>query len=100
MGGLTFSVHPLFILLGLYYSATGRIFIFLTVTVCALMHELGHSFVASKEGYRLNKITLMPFGAVVQGDIEDVSPKTQIKIAIADHACGTKECKIAKNQTA
>ncbi|MBR2871691.1 MAG: site-2 protease family protein [Clostridia bacterium] len=83
MGGITFSVHPLFILLGIYYSATGRIFVFLTVTLCALVHELGHSFSASRAGYRLNKITLMPFGAVVQGDTEDLAPKDQIKIALA-----------------
>ena len=83
MGGISFSVHPLFILLGLYYSTTGRIFIFLTVTVCALMHELGHSLCASKAGYRLNKITLMPFGAVVQGDVDEILPKDQIKIALA-----------------
>jgi stage IV sporulation protein FB len=83
MGGITFSVHPLFILLGIYYSTTGKIFTFLTVTVCALMHELGHSFSASKAGYRLNKITLMPFGAVVQGDVDEILPKDQIKIALA-----------------
>lgn len=83
MGRVSVYVHPLFVFFGLYYFATGKAFVFLMVTICAVLHELGHSIVAEKNGYRLDKITLMPFGAVVQGDLEDVKPKDQIKIALA-----------------
>ncbi len=77
------SVHPLFYVFGFYYALTGRILLFVIYTITALMHELGHSFVANSAGYRLNKITLMPFGAVVSGDIEGLKLKDEIKIALA-----------------
>ena len=76
-------VHPLFFVLALYYALSGKIFFFMVVTSCAVLHELGHSFVAYNNGYRLNKITLMPFGAVVSGDVEGLKVIDQIKIALA-----------------
>ncbi len=81
--GIKLNVHPLFFALGFYYAFTGKIFLFLTVTACAVLHELGHSVVAQANGYRLDKITLMPFGAVVDGDVEGLKPIDQIKIALA-----------------
>lgn len=83
MGGLSLTIHPLFFVCGIYYALTGKVFLFLICTVTALAHELGHSFVAGGSGYRLNKITLMPFGAVVKGDIEGLKFFDEIKIAIA-----------------
>lgn len=83
MGGISLSVHPLFFAFGFYYALTGRIFVFLVYTICAVLHELGHSFVAAGAGYRLNKITLMPFGAVVKGDIDGLKLNDEIKIALA-----------------
>ncbi len=83
MGGLSLSVHPLFFALGFYYAATGRIFGFLICTLTAAIHEAGHSFAAGSCGYRLNKIVLMPFGAVVKGNIDGLKPADEIKIALA-----------------
>lgn len=83
MGGIKFSVHPLFFVFGLFYALTGRIFVFITYTICAVVHEIGHSMVANSMGYKLNKITLMPFGAVVSGNIDGLKLKDEIKIALA-----------------
>ena len=83
MGGIKVKIHPLFYLLGLYFAITGKIFIFIIYTATAVIHELGHSYVASNQGYRLNKITLMPFGAVVSGNIEGLKPIDEIKVAVA-----------------
>lgn len=83
MGSLSLSVHPLFFAFGFYYALTGRIFVFVIYTVTAVIHELGHSFVASNAGYRLDKITLMPFGAVVSGEIEGLKLADEIKVALA-----------------
>ncbi len=83
MGRINLSIHPLFYLLGFYYAITGQIFIFVICTVTAIIHEMGHSFVASNLGYRLNKITLMPFGAVVAGNTEGLKFIDEIKIALA-----------------
>ena len=83
MGCLSISVHPLFYAFGFYYAFTGRIFIFVIYTLTAVVHELGHSFVASGAGYRLDKITLMPFGAIVSGEIEGLKLSDEIKVALA-----------------
>lgn len=83
MGGIRLSFHPLFFPLGLYYAFTGRIFLFFIYTLSALVHEVGHSIVAGELGYKLNKIILMPFGAVVKGDIRGLNLLDQIKIAVA-----------------
>lgn len=83
MGGIKLSVHPLFFIFGLFYALTGRIFVFLIYTICAVAHEIGHSLVANSIGYKLNKIKLMPFGAVVSGNIDGLKLKDEIKIALA-----------------
>ena len=83
MGCINLSVHPLFFAFGVYYELTGRIFIFVIYTLSAVIHELGHSMAAANSGYKLNKITLMPFGAVVSGNIDGLNLKDQIKIALA-----------------
>ncbi len=83
MGGIKFKVHPLFILLGAYYALTGRAVVFVLYTLSALSHELGHSIVAGNLGYSLNRVTLMPFGAVVRGDISGLKCMDQLKIALA-----------------
>ncbi len=83
MGGLRFSVHPLFFLFGIYYALTGKILIFLIYTLSALAHEIGHSLCAERYGYRLNKIMLMPFGAVAKGNIDGLKLKDEIFIALA-----------------
>lgn len=83
MGGLSLTVHPLFFVYGFYYALTGKIFTFIIFTVTAVAHELGHSFVANGCGYKLNRITLMPFGAVVKGDIDGLKFSDEIKIAMA-----------------
>ena len=80
---LKFSVHPLFVVLGVYYSAVGKLIEFILCSITAVVHELGHGIVAERCGYKLNQITLMPFGAVVNGDIDGLKPKDEIFIALA-----------------
>ena len=75
MGGIRYNVHPLFFVVGLYYAVSGRIFIFLVYSFTALIHETGHAIAAEKAGYKLNKITLTPFGAIAKGNIEGLWKK-------------------------
>ena len=83
MGRIRISVHPLFFLLGLYYLFTERIFEFVICSLTAVIHELGHSFVALNRGYSLNKIVMMPFGAVVKGKIKGLKLKDEAIISLA-----------------
>lgn len=77
-------LHPLFLLFGVYYCLKGELFLFLLSALVALQHECAHAFAAAKLGYRLNKIVLMPFGAVIDGDLSGISLKDEIFVA----ACG------------
>lgn len=83
MGGIKYNVHPLFFVVGFYYALTGRIFIFLIYSLTALIHETGHAIAAEKAGYKLNKITLTPFGAIAKGNIEGLKFYDELKIALA-----------------
>lgn len=79
-----FRVHPLFLLVGAWYALRGRLFLFLTSAVVAVQHECAHAFAAARLGYRLNRIVLMPFGAIIDGDLRDITFKDALFVA----ACG------------
>lgn len=80
---ITFYVHPLFLLFGVFFLIRRELFLFLTYTVVAVIHEFGHAAYAARIGCRLNRIVLMPCGAVVTGDIEGISLSDEIKLALA-----------------
>ena len=83
MGKLKFKVHPLFILFGIYFVFTGKVFSFIVYTLSALIHELGHAIEAQKCGYRLFNVTLMPFGAVIKGDISGMGYLDEIRVSLS-----------------
>lgn len=80
---MTFSLHPLFFVFGLYFAACGKVFSFLTYTFCAVIHETGHAIAAQKLGYRLKRVTLMPYGAVISGDIDGIGLSDELKVVAA-----------------
>lgn len=58
---------------------------FLSYFISVVLHELAHAKVASLRGYKLKKIVLMPYGAVLQGK-ENWSRRDSLYIAIAGPA--------------
>lgn len=76
------AVHPLFWVLGVYFCFTGKLISFLLLSLAALEHETAHAFAAERFGYTLDKVVLMPFGAVVKGDIAGVTLKEEAFIAL------------------
>ncbi len=76
-------IHPLFFVFGIYFALTGKVFLFLTATFTALLHEYGHALCAERLGYKMNKILLMPYGAVVNGVIEGISYKDEVIVALS-----------------
>ncbi|MBQ8295281.1 MAG: site-2 protease family protein [Clostridia bacterium] len=60
---------------------------FLLSALVAVQHECAHAFAAAKLGYRLNAIVLMPFGAVIDGDLRALSLKDEIFVAICGPLC-------------
>ena len=83
MAKLKFIIHPLFIVFGIYFAFTGRVFSFIVFTLVACIHELGHSLAAGNLGYKLNRVVLMPYGAVISGEQQLFSYADEIKIALA-----------------
>ena len=82
-----FSLHPLFLLVGAWYCIKGELFLFLASCLVAVQHECAHAFAAAKLGYKLNRIVLMPFGAVIDGDLRGISPKDEITVAVWGPLC-------------
>ena len=80
---MKFGIHPTFFLFGLYFAFQGKVFYFLTYTLVAVIHELGHSLVAFRAGYSLKRVVLMPYGAVISGDRQNFSYADEIAIAFA-----------------
>ncbi len=81
------KLHPLFILVGVWYCFTGELPLFLMSCLIALQHECAHAFAAAKLGYKLNSIVLMPFGAVLDGDLKGLSLKDEITVAAWGPLC-------------
>ena len=79
-----FQLHPLFLLVGIWYACTGELFLFLLSALVAIQHECAHAFASARLGYQLNKIVLMPFGAIIDGDLRGINFKDEIYVA----ACG------------
>lgn len=80
---LKLSIHPLFIILGVILVVIGRSSVFFICTISAFFHELGHSVVAEKYGYKMQKIRLMPFGAELHGDSDSFDGNDELYIALA-----------------
>lgn len=83
---MTFSLHPLFLIFGIYFAFTGKVFSFLTYTFCAVVHEFGHALAAERRGFRLKKISLMPYGAVISGETGGMTVSDEIITVICGPA--------------
>lgn len=80
-------LHPLFLAVGVWYAFKGELFLFLLSALVAVQHECAHAFAAAKLGYKLNRIILMPFGAVIDGDLRGISFRDEITVALWGPLC-------------
>jgi len=83
MERIKFRVHPLFLVFGILSFCFGLGVVFLCYLLTALLHELGHAIVAKKLGYRLEHISLLPFGAELNLENDNFIANDEIKIAVA-----------------
>lgn len=78
-----FRIHPLFLLVGVLSAFFGGLLLFLIAAICAVMHECAHAFAARRYGYSLDTLVLMPYGAVVSGDISGIGKKQELWVLLA-----------------
>lgn len=85
IAGIPIELNWFFILLLLFILFFSTLYYFLLwvlLFVCVLVHELTHSMVAKRNGVRVKKIVLYPFGGGSIIDFENVTPKLEMKISI------------------
>lgn len=84
MAKLKIKFHPLFVIFIVLLLFSNNILNVVSYILCVFLHELGHSIVAQSLGYKLNKISFMPFGASISGkDNVFYSLKHEILVSIA-----------------
>lgn len=83
MEKLRLKIHPTFMIFAVILIYFGQGFLFLNYLCVMLFHELSHAFVARSLGYNLSSISLIPFGVSLNMSAYDMSPKDEIKIALA-----------------
>ncbi len=77
------QIHPLFFIALVLSAFTGDFLLFVCATVAAVEHECAHAFVARRYGFALDKIVLMPYGAVISGDLAGITKKEEIAVCLA-----------------
>ncbi|HHU43543.1 MAG: metalloprotease family protein [Bacillota bacterium] len=78
-------LHPVFLLLILVLVLMGKWLIVLGSLAAIMIHEGAHYIVARLLGYRLSRLVLMPYGAVLYTD-EELLPNDEVYIMIAGPA--------------
>ncbi len=78
-----FRIHPLFLAAGLVSAFTGDLLVFLAATLAALEHECAHAMAARRYGFALDRLVLMPYGAVLSGDISGIGRRQELSVLLA-----------------
>lgn len=92
--GIDVKVHATFAVIiaigamqwGAHHGLNGALFgvgFTLALFACVLLHELGHSFVAQRFGFKVKEVVLLPVGGIASLENRPQSPKQEIAIAIA-----------------
>lgn len=80
-------VHPLFLAVGALTAFTGGLLAFVAAVLAALEHECAHAFVARRYGYTLDNVVLMPYGAVISGDVTGIGRRAELAVLLAGPLC-------------
>jgi stage IV sporulation protein FB len=82
--GVSFKVHPLFVLLMLASIATGHFLETAALFAIVLFHELGHLAMALRYGWKVKEVKLLPFGGVMEAEGAGTIPaREEAIVAIA-----------------
>lgn len=76
-------IHPLFLAAGILAALTGTLLVFLASCLAALEHEYAHAFAAKRCGYVLDRVVLMPYGAMISGDVSGIGKRQELAVLVA-----------------
>ena len=84
MAKLNIKFHPLFWIFLFFLILSNNFLSIFSYLFCVILHEFGHFVTANFLGYKLNKITFLPFGVSISGK-ENVfyKPSHEILVAIS-----------------
>ena len=78
MNNIKIKIHWSFVILSILMIVFGKFSMFFCAIITVLLHELGHSLIGRKLGYKLDLITLLPYGAMLSGKNMPYSTKDEI----------------------
>ena len=78
-----FKIHPLFILYILFLLLIKQFESLFVYMLVVLIHELSHSIVAKRLGYKLDKFLVMPYGVCLNYKTNLFMPSDEILIALS-----------------
>lgn len=84
---INFFVHSLFVVFAGLLIYLNYFVLLLSYIITIILHEFAHSIVAERLGYKLNKITLMPYGASLSGESRFFCCRDEILVAVAGPVC-------------
>lgn len=73
--------------MGIASAFTGDLLLFVAAVLAALEHECAHLIAARRYGYVLDQIVLMPYGAVLSGDLTGMTRKEEFAVSVAGPLC-------------
>ena len=92
VSGIPIQLHFTFLLLVIWFAVTGvarggagQLLFLLGLFLCVALHELGHSLVAQRYGYKVRDIVLYPIGGVASIE-SSPRPRHELWIALAGPA--------------
>ena len=83
MNKLVFKFHWSFLLLGVLMIVCGNSLLLFCYIITCVLHEFGHALMGKMLGYKLNIISLMPYGASLSGNNVPFKAKDEVLIAVA-----------------
>ena len=73
--------------MGIASAFTGDLLLFVAAVLAALEHECAHLIAARRYGYVLDRLVLMPYGAVLSGDLAGMTKREEIVVSVAGPLC-------------
>ncbi len=81
--GIDIELHWIFIILTLFFFVDPYFgFLWVLLFICVLIHELAHSVTAIRNGIRVKKIILLPFGGASIIENIEIDPRIEFNISI------------------